>query len=129
MPTPKCQIVPPSARTPISSLPYAQSFEDTSASLAEGWNVAVNSASPNCPSWLLANPATRVGALKRCADGDQCWYTGATSYNNDEWSSLVSPMFDFGALASDPFVTFYVYFDTEVMFDGLSLQMSIDGGS
>ncbi len=104
----------------ISTFPYAESFEAG----AGGW---ATDAGPN-DNWALGTPAatTIIGA----SDGTEAWTTNLTGfYNNSMAAGVVSPVFDFSALADDPTLLMDVWWNSEFSWDGANLQSSTDGGA
>lgn len=102
-------------------IPYSQDFENWSG----GWYV--DSISENS-SWAFGSPSKNI--LTSAASGVNCWATSlTTTYNPSELSYLNSPCFDFSDLTEDPVMEFSLFFNTETSYDGLYLEMSLDGGA
>lgn len=100
--------------------PYSQDFENWSG----GWYVDSTSSSS---SWEFGTPDKIL--LTGAASGVNCWATSLTnSYNPSELSYLNSPCFDFSDLTEDPVMEFSLFYNTETNYDGLYLEMSLDGG-
>ncbi|MEZ4850251.1 MAG: hypothetical protein R3B93_16885, partial [Bacteroidia bacterium] len=103
----------------VSSYPYSQDFENGNG----GWVVedyAGNS------TWELSTPANTV--INSAASGVNSWITNATGqYNNNEDAAVISPCFDFSALAV-PVIEFAIWWECEDPWDGAVLQSSIDNG-
>jgi hypothetical protein len=116
----------------ISTLPYVQNFE----SGAGGWNSMLSSTNTsvnwilgfaNANDWVLGTPAKTY--LNGARSGTKAWVTGLTAlYSIDHDASVVSPQFNFSALSSDPVVRFNHKFKAESDWDGLIIEMSINGG-
>lgn len=101
-------------------VPYTQDFENWSG----GWTV--DTASQNA-TWEFGTPNKTL--LTGAASGVNAWATSLTDlYNNNEESYLNSPCFDFSNLSEDPVIEFSLFFETEMGWDGLFLELSIDGG-
>lgn len=116
----------------VSVFPYVQNFE----SGAGGWNSMLSSTNTsvnwilgfaNANDWVLGTPAKTY--LNGARSGTKAWVTGLTSaYSIDHDASVVSPQFNFSALSSDPVVRFNHKFKSESDWDGLIIEMSINGG-
>ncbi len=105
----------------ISTLPYVEDFEAGNGF----WRPERGGRGP--ASWQRARP--RNALIDRAGSGEFAYVTNARGdYNNDELSYLRSPCFDFSGLTEDPFLSFLLYVDTEVSFDQLYLESSIDDG-
>ncbi len=104
----------------IPDFPYFENFESGSG----GWKVGPTSVAS---SWQFGVPAAPM--LDAAASGENAWVTNLTGfYNNSELSYLVSPCFDFSSLASDPRLSFSLWFDSEACCDEAWVERSIDGG-
>jgi subtilisin-like proprotein convertase family protein len=104
----------------ISTFPYAESFEAG----AGGW---ATDAGPG-DSWALGAPAAAV--IIGASDGTEAWATNLTGlYNASSSASIVSPVFDFSALAADPTLKMDVWWESEFSWDGARVQTSVDGGA
>lgn len=101
-------------------IPYSQDFENSSG----GWTVDTSSQNS---SWEFGTPTKTQ--MNGAASGVNAWATSLTgTYNNSEKSYLNSPCFDFSDLSEDPVIEFSLFFDTETNYDGLFLELSVDGG-
>ncbi len=101
-------------------VPYTQDFENWSG----GWTV--DTASQNA-TWEFGTPNKTL--LTGAASGVNAWATSLTGlYNDNEKSYLNSPCFDFSDLNEDPVIEFSLFFETEMNWDGLALELSVDGG-
>ena len=101
-------------------VPYFQDFENWSG----GWKVEETSQNP---SWEFGTPNKLL--LNSAASGQNAWVTKlAGSYNASERSYLNSPCFDFSNLTDDPVIEFSVFYNTETSYDGMFLELSVDGG-
>ncbi|MEM1413357.1 MAG: hypothetical protein AAGH15_00580 [Myxococcota bacterium] len=78
-------------------------------------------------SWAYGAPMTAT--LTGGFTGTQVWVTNPTgSYNNNEESFVESPVIDLSGAAGDPLVELAVFYETESCCDGMTLEMSLDGG-
>jgi len=101
-------------------VPYKQDFENWSG----GWTVDETSQNP---SWAFGTPNKTL--LTGAASGVNAWATRLTgNYNPSERSYLNSPCFDFSDLTEDPVIEFSLFVNTELNYDGLFLELSVDGG-
>lgn len=104
----------------ISTFPYAESFEVSTA----GW-----SSGGTNNDWAWGSPAKPV--INSAGAGSKCWIVGGLTssfYNYGERSWVESPCFDFTTL-NRPFVSFLIFWETENRYDGGNFQYSIDGGN
>lgn len=102
----------------ISTFPYTEDFE----SGAGGWT-----SNGTITTWELGTPTNAV--ISAAASGVNAWVTSLTgNYTNNEDGYVMSPEFDFTAVAS-PSIQFNLIVYTESWYDGLVLQSSIDGGA
>ena len=116
----------------ISTLPYSQNFEAG----AGGWNSMLSSTStsvnwivgfPTNNNWVLGTPAKTY--LSGAHSGTKAWATKLTgTYDIDHDASIVSPQFDFTSYTADPIVRFSHKFKAETDWDGLIVEISINGG-
>lgn len=116
----------------VSTLPYNQNFE----SGAGGWSSMLSSTStsvnwivglPTNNNWVLGTPAKTY--LNGARSGTKAWATKLTgSYDSDHDASIVSPQFDFTSYTADPIVRFSHKFKAETDWDGLIVEISINGG-
>jgi hypothetical protein len=101
--------------------PYAQDFENWDG----GWHVDTT-LSEN-PSWEFGTPDNTF--INSAASGQNAWVTNLDgAYNSNEVSYLNSPCFDFSDLTEDPIIQFSLIHNTELNYDGLYLELSVDGG-
>lgn len=106
--------------TPINNFPYNEDFESTDG----GWFSGGISS-----DWAWGIPSKPV--INKAFSGQRCWITGglsASSYADNERSWLQSPCFDFSAL-QNPYISFEVFWETELKYDGAAMQYSTDGGN
>lgn len=105
----------------VNTFPYFQNFENgtgtwsTSDSLNGTWGLVAPTGSP----------------INRAASGNFAFKVGANAantYNNNEWSYLVSPCFDFTSLTVDPRISFALNYHSENRLDGGWLEGSTNGG-
>ncbi len=116
----------------VSILPYSQNFEAG----AGGWNSMLSSSStsvnwivgfPTNNNWVLGTPAKTY--LSGAHSGTKAWATKLTgTYDTDHDASIVSPQFDFTSYTADPIVRFSHKFKAETDWDGLIVEISINGG-
>lgn len=101
------------------AIPYRESFESSDGGwLSGGFN----------DDWALGTP--NKTAINSAGDGNRCWVTGSllgNRYNDGEQSWLRSPCFDLTALQY-PYISFKIFWESELDFDGLQLQYSDNGG-
>ncbi len=101
-------------------IPYSQDFENSNG----GWTVDTSSQNP---SWEFGTPNKTI--LTAAASGQNAWVTSLTgTYSPSEVSYLNSPCFDFSDLTEDPVMEFSLFYNTETSYDGLFLELSVDGG-
>ena len=106
----------------IIDYPYLADFETD----AGFWRPERGGRGP--ASWMRGRP--RGKTIDRAGAGEFAYVTNPRGdYNNRELSYLRSPCFNFSGFAADPYLSFLLYVDTEVNFDQLSLQSSVDDGS
>ena len=106
---------------PISAFPYSEGFELNNGGWTSGGTVGND--------WAWGTPNKPV--ISSAASGTKCWIVGglsASAYNNGERSWLQSPCFNFSNLAY-PYISFKVFWETENIYDGASLQYSINNGA
>lgn len=103
----------------INSFPYDEGFEAGQGN----WSASSNQ------HWQWGTPVGKA-VIPGAAAGAKCWIAGGLSgsnYNSGS-SELLSPCFDFSSL-SYPQLSFSVFWETELRFDGVSLLYTIDNGS
>jgi len=99
----------------VDAFPYEEDFENGPA----GWGVSGSNA-----SWELGTPS-----LQGAASGTQAWATDLNgTYSPFERSFLAGPCMDFSGLPSDSWISFWLWWEAELNWDGLSLQASTDHG-
>ncbi|TRX51185.1 HYR domain-containing protein [Fulvivirga sp. M361] len=104
----------------VNSFPYQESFETT----AGGW---ITDGTFGFTSWELGTPANTI--INGASEGSQAWATNLDgNYFDNENSFVLAPCFDFSAFDIDPIFSFDIFYNTEAVFDGASLQYSVDGG-
>jgi gliding motility-associated-like protein len=104
----------------ISVFPFRETFEATNG----GWTTGGTAS-----DWAWGTPAKTT--ITGAGEGTKCWITGGltgSSYNNGERSWAQSPCFNFTTLVH-PRVSFKVFWETELGFDGADMQYSTDGGT
>jgi hypothetical protein len=108
----------------ITTYPYYQDFENGTGT----WSVA-DSLNGTWGYGLLPNNTF----INNAASGTKGFRTNMTTatgtYNNNEWSYLNSPCYDFSSLTVDPSINFALNFHTEKTYDGAWLEGSTDGGN
>ena len=105
----------------VAEYPYFIDFEEWNG----GWTV--EQAGFANASWGFGQPSASI--INSAASGTAAWVTNLVgSYNNSELSYLISPCLDLSGLSEDPFISFSLNLNTEFDFDGLWLELSIDGG-
>jgi len=105
---------------PSFIIPYSQDFE----SGPDYWT-----ALGTLVSWARGTPAKNV--IVGARSGVTAWVTGglgATRYNNNEKSFLLSPSFDFSNITSNAYFSAYVWWNSESTYDGTILQFSVNEG-
>jgi hypothetical protein len=107
----------------VSTYPYFQNFENGTGT----WSA---SDSLN-GTWGLVTPTG--SPINTAASGTKAFKVGATTadntYNNNEWSYLVSPCFDFTSLTADPRISFALNIHSQGVSDGGWLEGSTNGGT
>lgn len=102
----------------IDSFPYVEDFESGDG----GW-IADNTGNG---TWALGTPASTT--INSADSGTNAWSTNLTgSYNTNENSWVVSPIFDFTSL-NYPSIQLSIWWNSENSWDGAVLQSSIDAG-
>jgi len=104
----------------VDAFPYVEDFSTGFS----GWE-----AGGSLSSWELGTPAgnTIIGNPPNSIDTNS-WMTGlSTPYNNNEYSWVISPCFDFSGLGV-PRITLDIWWEAEFGSDGAVLQSTIDGG-
>ncbi len=103
----------------VSTFPYLEDFELGNG----GWTTSGTNS-----SWAWGNP--NAPNISTAAGGINAWVTNLSgNYNNNEFSYLESPCFDFSLINSNPILTFSNTFITETNFDEGWVEVSIDGGN
>ena len=104
----------------ISTLPYSQNFEPSK----DTWSVQDSLGNA---TWQFGTPNGPV--IKGAFSGVNAWTTWKDStYRNNEFNYLLSPCFDFSAVAANPRFMFNLNVNTEGAFDGMWLEQSVNGG-
>ncbi len=102
-----------------NTTPYKESFENNNGGWTSG---GVND------DWAWGTPNKKE--IKTAGDGSKCWITGSLTgnrYNDGEQSWLQSPCFNCTALQY-PYISFKIFWESELDFDGIQLQYSENGG-
>ena len=105
----------------VNTFPYFQNFENGTGT----WSAADSLNG----TWGLVAPTG--SPINTAASGRFAFKVGANAintYNNNEWSYLVSPCFDFTSLTADPRISFALNYHTENRLDGAWLEGSTNGG-
>lgn len=106
----------------VGTFPYNEGFE------AGMGNWFVSPASINS-DWAWGSPQKTI--INSAGSGINCWITGGltgNAYNNGEESFLQSPCFNLSSL-QNPIITFKIFWETELNYDGGGFQYSTDGGN
>lgn len=106
----------------VNTFPYFQNFENGTGT----WSVADSLNG----TWGLVTPTG--SPINTAASGTKAFKVGANAintYNNNEWSYLVSPCFDFTTQTADPRISFALNFHSENRLDGAWLEGSTNGGA
>lgn len=102
----------------LANLPYFEDFENGTAYWQSGGVLS---------SWELATPNNNV--INSAASGVKSWITNANgNYNTNEVSYVESPCFDFSNILH-PTISFKMWVNAEIGYDGAILQYSDDGGA
>lgn len=104
----------------VNAFPYNEDFETSNG----GWKPGGVSA-----DWVWGKPSKPV--INKAYSGQQCWVTGGltgSGYADNESSWVESPCFDFSSL-QNPYISFEVFWETELKYDGAAMQYSTNGGS
>jgi hypothetical protein len=69
-----------------------------------------------CSSWSLLRTAAAFtrSVPASCHSGTGCWSLGNKTYGSYEDSALLSPVFDFANVTSDPFLSFWIWYVARV---------------
>lgn len=104
---------------PIAVFPYFEDFEADQGGWKSGRSAGLN-------IWQYGPPGQTY--LNSAYSGSNAWMTGlTTNYLNNSNIWLRSPLFDFSEL-SDPMFSVWLNFKTEMLYDGMVLEASTDGG-
>ena len=107
--------------TPINTFPYNESFEDSDNG---NWvPIPAN-------VWQCGTPGPGKHVILTPGGGLKSWIVGglnSSHYSNGN-SELRSPCFDFSSLVN-PQISFKVFWETELRFDGCTFQYSLDGAN
>ncbi|PCH97287.1 MAG: hypothetical protein COB85_02855 [Bacteroidetes bacterium] len=102
----------------VTTYPYFQDFESGDG----GWDSEGSN-----DSWELGTPANTF--INTAASGNNAWVTNlAGTYNSNEKSFLVSPCYDFSAMAVDPRLSFQHIFSLPTVGDSGYVEFSTNGG-
>jgi len=104
--------------TTISTFPYTEGFETAPAWTSGGTNNDWAWGAPNHPS------------INSAAEGNNAWCVGGLTgsfYSNNQQSWLELPCFDL-SLLDYPWLSFWIYWETEPGYDGVGLQYSPNEG-
>ena len=105
----------------VTEYPYFEGFEEWSG----GWTVEATGS--GAPSWEYGAPGGVL--IGNAANGTSAWVTNLNgSYNNNEFSYLVSPCLDFSSFSEDPRIAFSIILNTENNYDEAWLEVSTDNG-
>ncbi len=107
----------------ISGLPFTEDFESGTG----GFTVENGNGAPPT-TWELGAPAG--GVINTANSGTNVMMTDLDGqYDNNSETYLVSPCIDFTDFLVDPELSFAVNVDSEDNFDGLQVEISLDGGA
>lgn len=96
---------------------YDSDFEADDGSLTETGDL-----------WEWGMPAGSV--IDSASSGSNAWVTDLDAeYGNNELARLELPAFDLSGVGDDPLIQFDLWRDTESSFDGLWVEVSLDGGT
>ena len=104
---------------PISTFPYQEGFETVQAWTSGG----------NASDWAWGTPAHPV--INTAGGGTKSWCVGGltgTFYTLGQLSWLESPCFDMTAM-DHPWISFKIFWECERQYDGMLLQVSVNGGN
>lgn len=104
--------------TTINVFPYNEGFENNEGNWSAGSTV----------HWQWGSPSGKV-EINNAGGGSKCWIAGGltgSSYSSGS-SELLSPCFNFSTLVN-PEISFKVFWETELKYDGVTLQYSTDAG-
>ena len=107
----------------ITSFPYNEDFEINNGGWTTGQSGSVLS------DWTWGQPSKTY--ISNAASGNKCWITGGLSgnfYKLSELSWLKTPCFNFSTLQK-PMISFKIYWETELNYDGAILQYSTNAGT
>ena len=105
--------------TTINAFPYNEGFEVNNGNWTPG----------SLLHWEWGTPFSKT-VVTAAGGGTRAWIAGGlsgSSYSSGS-SELVSPCFNFSTLAN-PEISFKVFWETELKYDGATLMYSTDGGS
>ncbi|HRH70249.1 MAG TPA: PKD domain-containing protein [Flavobacteriales bacterium] len=105
--------------TTISAYPYTEGFETAAAWTSGGTN----------SDWAWGIPAHPT--INSAEEGINAWCVGTltgSAYADGEQSWLETPCFDLSSL-NYPWISFWLFWETEPGYDGLGLQYSVDAGA
>ena len=103
----------------VGFFPYVQDFENGPG----GWQ-----GTGVLNSWQFGIPASTF--ISFANSGDNAFVTNLTGpYNNNEFSFLESPCFDFSGFAADPNLQFAHIYSTESCCDEGWIEVSVNGGA
>ena len=107
----------------VTTFPYYQNFENGSGT----WSTTDSLSG----TWALVTPTNPI--INSAASGSKAFKVGALTtnglYNNNEWSYVLSPCFNFSSFTTDPRISFAVNVHSQAANDGAWLEGSKDGGA
>lgn len=106
--------------TPINTFPFSEDFEANNGNWVTGGTAS---------DWTWGAPAKPT--INSAGTGQKCWVVGGltgASYNDQEASWLQSPCFNLAGL-TNPQVSFQIFWESELQYDGANLQYSTDNGN
>lgn len=104
----------------VSNFPYEEDFENGPG----GWTATGTNG-----VWELGDPEGMI--IDTAYSGINAWATNLDTlyYNNGQLTYLTSPCLDFSSLSDDPIMNFAFISESEAGWDGMWLEVSVDGGS
>ncbi|MEM9071541.1 MAG: fibrinogen-like YCDxxxxGGGW domain-containing protein [Myxococcota bacterium] len=106
----------------VAAIPLGMRYLETFEADDGGWLTTGENS-----SWEWGEPSDSF--ISNADSGVNAWVTDLNAdHNNSEMSQLVSPCFDFSAVAMDPELSFSRIFDLEPTNDHVFVEITTDGG-
>lgn len=103
----------------INTFPYFEDFDSGNG----GWT---SLSFDTLSNWQYGTP--NFGVTSGAHSGNFCWDVNlSAAYNNNAYTELISPSFDFTGL-NVPQISFFINYNTETSWDGTKMEYSTDGG-